>query len=206
MGPWRLPLGQTWAFRDVPGFSTESLTAFQELLSPGQTGMAGTRGHCRGQGTSLLSCALLLWALQHRRGAGEVATAGSAAEGGGRGVGWGVSGGGSERPISSLKSHSRCGRTGARTQGCDCRVWALAGKRPPMEELRKEGSLPPASGTKAWTSGLSWRAPCLHGRPLYEVCTRQGVSGNRYNQSVHQSSEEGTALLLSHCTGGETEA
>ena len=79
VGPWCLPLLQTWAFRDVPGFSTKSPTAFQELLSPEQTGMAGTLGHCRGRGTSLLSRPLLLWALQLQRAAGEV-TAGSAAE------------------------------------------------------------------------------------------------------------------------------
>ena len=203
MGPWCLPLGQTWAFRDVPGFSTESLTAFQELLSPGQTGMAGTRGHGRGQGTSLLSRALLLRALQRWRGAGEVVAVEGG--GGGRGEGWGCGGRLREANLEP-ESQSRCGRTGARTQGCERRAWALAGKRPPTEELRKEGSLLPVSDTKAWTSGLSRTGPCLHGCPLYEVCTRQGVSGNRYNQSVHQSSEEGTALLLSHCTGEETEA
>ena len=74
-------------------------------------------------------------------------------------------------------------------------------RKAPTEEPRKEGRPLPVLDAKAQTSGLSRRAPCLHGCPLYEVCTRQGVSGNRY-----QSREEGMALLLSHCTGEETEA
>ncbi|KAM7233979.1 hypothetical protein CapIbe_016115 [Capra ibex] len=45
--------------------------------------------------------------------------------------------------MSSLKSHDMDGRTGARTQGCDCRAWVLAGKRPPRRTRgRKEARFP----------------------------------------------------------------